>query len=116
MLEKIKEFVSNARGNFYTLRVSRIHPQNKQYLYFLFIGKKKKISGKIARFGGEKLKNSLQILYIIVLRAENVAIFESKKITISGHNTNIYKVFSKYKLKSNFRCKETLTVCSIGKN
>jgi hypothetical protein len=35
---------------------------------------------------------SLQILYMFVLRAEIVTIFGSKMVTISARNTNIYKI------------------------
>jgi hypothetical protein len=42
---------------------------------------------------------SLQTLYMFVLRAEIVTIFEPKMVTISARNTNIYKlckvIFSK---------------------
>jgi hypothetical protein len=35
---------------------------------------------------------SLQILYMFVLRAEIVTIFGSKMVTISARDTNIYKI------------------------
>jgi hypothetical protein len=35
---------------------------------------------------------SLHILYMFVLRAEIVTIFEPKMVTISARNTNIYKI------------------------
>jgi hypothetical protein len=35
---------------------------------------------------------SLHILYMFVLRAEIVTIFERKVVTISARNTNVYKI------------------------
>ena len=58
--------------------------------------------GRIAKFGGEMTENiamrSLQILYIFVLRAEKVTIFELKSPRkwqvnfLRAYSTNIYKI------------------------
>ena len=55
---------------------------------------------KIAKFGGEILRTvwntaskSLQIFYMIVLRAEMVTIFQPELVTISARNTTIHKIY-----------------------
>jgi hypothetical protein len=42
---------------------------------------------------------SLHILYMFVLRADIVTIFEPKMVTISARNTNIYKICKRCNLQ-----------------